>query len=129
MSGAHWGGGLAFDALMPEMRDTMGRFYVDSAATGLLYSPDVVSRVIDLVGAKHVLFGTDFPLVSQAEALDALREAAIDEEARALIEGANLRALLRLADGRGIAADTVCLRGRAAGRRASRAPGSRWRRA
>ena len=97
--GAHWGGGLPFYALMPEMRDTMGRFYVDSAATGLLYSPDVISRVIDLLGARHVLFGTDFPLVSQKAALDALREAPIDEEARALIEGGNARELLRLADG------------------------------
>ena len=97
--GAHWGGGLPFYALMPEMRDTMGRFYVDSAATGLLYRPDVISRVIDLLGAGHVLFGTDFPLVSQKAALDALREAPIDEEARALIEGGNARELLRLADG------------------------------
>ena len=97
--GAHWGGGLPFYALMPEMRDTMGRFYVDSAATGLLYSPDVMLRVIDLLGAKRVLFGTDFPLVSQKEALDALREVSIDEEARALIEGENARELLRLADG------------------------------
>ncbi|MCI0776870.1 MAG: amidohydrolase family protein [Chloroflexi bacterium] len=97
--GAHWGGGLPFYALMPEMRDTMGRFYVDSAATGLLYRPDVISRVIDLLGARHVLFGTDFPLVSQKAALDALREAPIDEEARALIEGGNARELLRLADG------------------------------
>ena len=97
--GAHWGGGLPFYALIPEMRDAMGRTYVDSAATGLLYSPDVFSRVIDLVGASHVLFGSDFPLVGQNEALEALRDVPLDEEARALIEGENARELLRLADG------------------------------
>ena len=94
--GAHWGGGLPFYALMPEMREAMERTYVDTAATGLLYGPDVAARVIDLIGAKKVLFGSDFPLVSQRDALRALRDAPMPDEARPLIEGENARDLLRL---------------------------------
>ena len=93
---AHWGGGLPFYALMPEVGETLDRTFFDTAATGLLYRPDVYARVIDLVGAEHILFGSDFPLVSQERALQELREAPIDDDARALIEGENARRLLRL---------------------------------
>ncbi len=94
--GAHWGGGLPFYSLMPEMREAMERTYVDTAATGLLYGPDVAARVIDLIGAEKVLFGSDFPLVSQQNALQALRDAPMPDDARAQVEGENARELLRL---------------------------------
>lgn len=96
---AHWGGGLPFFALMPEMREAFDRVYFDTAATGFLYTPEVFARCVDLVGAEHILFGSDFPLVSQEQALKELREAPIDEGARRLIEGENARLLLRLGDG------------------------------
>jgi predicted TIM-barrel fold metal-dependent hydrolase len=94
--GAHWGGGLPFYSLMPEMSKAMNRTYVDTAATGLLYSPDVFARVVDLMGAQKVLFGSDYPLTSQQDALQALREAPMPDDARPLIEGENVRELLRL---------------------------------
>lgn len=96
---AHWGGGLPFYALMPEVREALARTYFDTAATGLLYSPDIYARVVDLVGADRILFGSDFPLVSQETALQELRDAPIGEEARRLIEGENARHVLRLTDG------------------------------
>ncbi len=96
---AHWGGGLPFYALMPEVRDALARTYFDTAASGFLYSPEVYARTVELVGAERILFGSDFPLVSQERALQELGEAPIDTEARRLIEGENARRLLRLADG------------------------------
>jgi len=96
---AHWGGGLPFYALMPEVRDTLADTYFDTAATGFLYSPDVYARTIDLVGAERILFASDYPLVSQERALSDLRDAPFDGAARALIEGENARGLLRLSDG------------------------------
>jgi len=93
---AHWGGGLPFYALMPEVREAMERTYFDTAASSLLYSPDVYARAVDLVGAERILFGSDFPLVEQSRALRELREAPVDAEARKLIEGENVRRLLRL---------------------------------
>lgn len=96
---AHWGGGLPFYALMPEVQQALARTYFDTAATGLLYRPDVYARVVELVGAERMLFGSDFPLVPQERALQELREAPIDDEARRLIQGENARRLLGLADG------------------------------
>ncbi|MEX0785484.1 MAG: amidohydrolase family protein [Dehalococcoidia bacterium] len=94
--GAHWGGGLPFYALMPEVRESMERAYVDTAASSLLYAPEVYARAVELVGAEHILFGSDYPLIDQARALRELREAPIDDDARTLIEGENARSLLRL---------------------------------
>ena len=98
---AHWGGGLPFYALMPEVREGLSRTYFDTAATSLLYTPDVYARVIELVGAEQILFGSDFPLMSQERALQEFAEAtgALDDEARRLILGENARRLLRLPDG------------------------------
>jgi hypothetical protein len=93
---AHWGGGLPFYALMPEVRESLSRTYFDTAASGLLYGPEVYARVTDLVGADRILFGSDFPLVEQERALREAREAPIDDEARRLILGENARELLRL---------------------------------
>ncbi len=98
---AHWGGGLPFYALMPEVREGLSRTYFDTAATSFLYTPDVYARVIELVGAEQILFGSDFPLISQERALQEFAEAtgALDDEARRLILGENARRLLRLPDG------------------------------
>jgi len=93
---AHWGGGLPFYALMPEVAELLSRTYFDTAASGLLYRPDVYARVTDLVGAERILFGSDFPLVDQATALREVHDAPIDDEARRLILGENARRLLRL---------------------------------
>lgn len=94
--GAHWGGGLPFYALMPEMREAMTRTYVDSAATGFLYEAGVAKVVIELIGANHVLFGSDYPLVSQTRALEDLRATGLEPDSVRLIEGENARELLRL---------------------------------
>lgn len=93
---AHWGGGLPFFALMPEVRETFASTYFDTAGTPFLYSPDIYARAVDLVGADHILFGSDYPLVSHERALREMREAPIDDAARAKILGDNAKKLLRL---------------------------------
>ena len=93
---AHWGGGLPFYALMPEVKSSLHMTYFDTAATGFLYTPDVYRACIELVGADRILFGSDFPLVPQQHALELMRKASMDDEARTLIEGENARRLLRL---------------------------------
>ena len=55
---AHWGGGLAFD---PANRALPNVWY-DSAASPLLYGPDVWRRAEAAVGAERILFGSDYPL-------------------------------------------------------------------
>jgi predicted TIM-barrel fold metal-dependent hydrolase len=67
---AHWGGGLPFYYLMPELKRSLPNLYYDSAATEYLYDRRVFAMVAGLAGDDHVLFGSDFPLLSQRRALD-----------------------------------------------------------
>ena len=60
---AHWGGGLPFYALMPEVKDALQNVWFDTAASPFLYSPEIFSIAPDLVGADKILLGSDFPLI------------------------------------------------------------------
>jgi uncharacterized protein len=93
---AHWGGGLPFYTLMPEVGAALRRTWFDTAASSLLYDGRVFRAVIDLVGADRVLFGSDYPLLSQEGCLEAIRSAPLTEPERALVLGENARALLGL---------------------------------
>jgi predicted TIM-barrel fold metal-dependent hydrolase len=93
---AHWGGGLPYYSLMPEVREALSQTYFDTAATGFLYRPEIYRATIDLVGAEHILFGSDFPLVTQERALRELRDAPIEDSEREQIGGENAKRLLRL---------------------------------
>ena len=93
---AHWGGGLPFYALMPEVKGALASTFFDTAASPLLYDPLIYRRAIDFVGAGRILFASDFPLLSQGRCLAQVREAGLDEEEQRLILGENARRLLRL---------------------------------
>ena len=58
---SHWGGGLPFYALMPEVKNVLSQVYFDSAASPYLYSPQIYTRVADLIGDTRMLFGSDYP--------------------------------------------------------------------
>ena len=62
---AHWGGGLPFYALMPEVKDALKNVYFDTAASPFLYRPEIYRQVSGLVGEGKVLFGSDYPLIPQ----------------------------------------------------------------
>ena len=61
---AHWGGGLPFYALMPEVRESLKNVYFDTAASPFLYTPQVFPTVVEAIGYEKILFGTDYPLIS-----------------------------------------------------------------
>lgn len=95
--GAHWAGGLPFYALMPEVRETLANVYVDTAATPFLYDPSIYRKVAELVGAERILFGSDYPLISQRRQRQAIEDSfGDDEDARRLVLGENACRLLRL---------------------------------
>lgn len=94
--GAHWAGGLPFYGVMPEVRSLLERVYVDTASTPLLYEPTIYRLVTELLSPKRILFGSDFPLLSQRGQLQRLAEAPIDDRSRALIQGSNAARLLRI---------------------------------
>ena len=65
---AHWGGGLLGYEMMPEVATLLGNVYYDSAASTLLYD-DRIFHVAAQVIPKKMLFGTDYPLISQSKLL------------------------------------------------------------
>ena len=91
---AHWGGGLPFYALMPEVKQAMSNVYFDSAASPFLYRPQVYSQVVQLVGADKILFGSDYPLLAQSRSLDEVRSLNLPEETKDLILSGNAKRLL-----------------------------------
>ena len=60
---AHWGGGLPYFELMPEVRKACRNVYYDTAASPLLYSPSIFPSTVRIVGADKILFGSDYPLI------------------------------------------------------------------
>jgi predicted TIM-barrel fold metal-dependent hydrolase len=93
---AHWGGGLPFFALMPEVRRALANTWFDTAATTLLYEPAIYRTVIGLVGADRILFGSDFPLLGPLRQRRALRNAPLSPEEQRLLLGENAARLLSL---------------------------------
>ena len=94
---AHWGGGLPFYALMPEVRQAMVNVSFDTAASAFLYEPEVFERVTALVGPQKILFGTDFPLIKQERLLRQVTESGLADEAQEAILGGNAARMLGLA--------------------------------
>jgi predicted TIM-barrel fold metal-dependent hydrolase len=93
---AHWGGGLPFYKLMRRAHETLANTYFDTAATRFLYRHEVFRRAVDIVGAERVLFGSDFPLLSQSRCMREVEEAQLDAKERQLLLGENARRLLQL---------------------------------
>ncbi len=93
---AHWGGGLPFYALMPEVKKAMGNVYFDTAASPFLYSPQVYYEVSRLVGAEKILFGSDYPLLAQDQLLGEIRALDVSGETKDLIVSGNARRLLNI---------------------------------
>ena len=95
---SHWGGGLPFYALMPEVKQAMGNVFFDTAASPFLYSSQIYHQVSQLVGAEKILFGSDYPLLTQTRLLQEINAADLPEEAKRLILSGNAQKLLGIED-------------------------------
>lgn len=95
---AHWGGGLPFYELMPELRAALGHVYYDTAASLFLYRPEVFPAAVTASGAEKILFGTDYPLIGQRRFLRHVRQSGLDAGAIAQILGQNAARLFRIGE-------------------------------
>jgi len=93
---AHWGGGLPFYALMPEVAKALANVFFDTAATVFLYKPEVFEQMSHIIGSDRTLFGTDYPLMHQNRVLAQIQSSQLPEEDKAKILGANAQKLLCL---------------------------------
>ena len=95
---AHWGGGLPFYALMPEVKQAMSNVFFDTAASPFLYSPQIYNQVIQRVGADRILFGSDYPLMAQSRYLKEIDSLDLPEAEKNLILSGNAQKLLGIKD-------------------------------
>jgi predicted TIM-barrel fold metal-dependent hydrolase len=93
---AHWGGGLPFYALMPEVKEAISNVFFDTAASPFLYRPQVYNQVIQLVGADKILFGSDYPLLTPGRLLKEIKSLDLPKEIEHLILAGNAQKLLGL---------------------------------
>jgi len=93
---AHWGGGLPFYALMPEVKEAMSNVFFDSAASPFLYRSQVYNQVIQLIGADKILFGSDYPLLTPGRLLKEIKSLDLPSETEHLILTGNAQKLLGL---------------------------------
>ena len=93
---AHWGGGLPFYSLMPEVLESLKNVYFDSAASPFLYRPEVFAMVSELAGAGKVLFASDYPLMDAFRPLEQARSAGLSPEGEAALLSGNAAKLLGL---------------------------------
>jgi predicted TIM-barrel fold metal-dependent hydrolase len=91
---AHWGGGLPFYELMPEVAKSMVNVYYDTAASPFLYSKRIYAIASEIVGAEKILFGTDFPLLSPPRYFQELKESGLSEGDQEKILGLNFSRLI-----------------------------------
>jgi len=91
---AHWGGGLPFYALMPEVGRALANVYFDTAASHYLYGREVFRTVGNLVGIEKILLGSDFPLIRQSRAVAEVANAGLAPEEYSAIVGDNAARLL-----------------------------------
>ncbi len=93
---AHWGGGLPFYALMPEVSRALSNVYFDTAASPFLYQDAVFEHVVGIVGADKILFGSDHPLIGQNRIVKSIRSLKLAAEAESMILGGNAQRILAL---------------------------------
>jgi hypothetical protein len=93
---AHWGGGLPFYSLMPEVQRITANVWYDTAATVYLYQQRIFPIVASLVGPERILFASDYGLLRQRRIINSIEQSGLDAEAVKMVLGGNAQRLLRL---------------------------------
>lgn len=92
-----WAHGIWSHVGMPELASTVRELpnaMVDTA--GSLNRRGQIEDFVQIAGAEHVVFGSDFPVLSQTWALGQIASAQISVEEKRMIFGENIRPLLDL---------------------------------
>jgi uncharacterized protein len=90
---AHWGGGLFFYELMPEVARAAVHAYYDTAASPFLYRSAIYEVALRILGSGRILFGSDYPLLPPRRYFRELAEGGLPPGVQAQIKGGNAQNL------------------------------------
>ena len=93
---AHMGGGLPFYEMMPEVGEALSNAWYDTAAGPFLYKPAVYRAAVALCGVERILFGSDWPLLSQQRTVAHIRESGLGTADLDAVLGGNAQRLFKL---------------------------------
>ena len=78
---SHWGGGLFFYELMPEISRSLKKVYYDCSASPFLYDNKIYEVALKILDSTKILFGSDFPLIDPSRITDDIEKLSIDQKA------------------------------------------------
>lgn len=90
---AHWGGGLLFYELMPDVSESLANVYYDCSASPYLYDPDIYRLAFALPCGDRLLFASDYPLMPLDRCLEEARSAGLLPEQLTALMGGNAASL------------------------------------
>ena len=79
---------------MPEVNSILENIYFDTAASNYLYDDSVFSIGSQLVNPDKILFGSDYPIISQKKVLNTLIRKIANKNLQENILGKNIIKLL-----------------------------------
>lgn len=91
---AHFGGGLLFYELMPEIKEILKNSYYDTAAAPYLYDIKIYSAIQAMDLNDKLFFGSDFPLPCAEETIDKLMKSELVQSNLDKVFGQNLLNIL-----------------------------------
>lgn len=77
---AHFGGGLAFYELMPEVSRVLKNTYYDTAAAPFLYDKKIYNALETIAESHKILFGSDWPLLDPVRVMDHIKSACLHQD-------------------------------------------------
>jgi uncharacterized protein len=95
---AHWGGGLPFYELMPEVRAITRNVTYDSAASTYLYDFSIFPALERLIGPERILFGSDYPVLAQRRFLSRVLQSGLSPDALPQVLAENTKRVYGVGD-------------------------------
>ena len=93
---AHWGGGLLFYELMPEIKKQNKNVYYDTAASPFLYNKNIYKVAKEIGILDKILFGSDYPLIPMKRYIKEIEDSELKPKEQAKILGKNAQKLLNI---------------------------------
>lgn len=94
---AHWGGGLPFYELMPEVAELTRNVVYDTAASTYLYRSEIFPIALGIAGVDRVMWGSDHPVLGMGRFLRRTKDRiALDALEWDALMGGSARKIYRL---------------------------------